>query len=366
MMFSSLITFSPKQCYRHVWVLVICLFLVFFPFKVIADDTVIIKAVGTWGNFTNYQKHEDPFWNEHIANVSNGSIVGEIRPHTEFGLQGFEIMRLIKNGVFDFAFGLSGYVNPESAIFEGADLSSLVQDIALQKQVSEAYFSTLERAFLEKYNAKLMMLYPFPSQMIWCNKLIDNINDLKGKRIRVYLTTLSDFVEGIGAIPVSAAFDEVHKLLELGIVDCAITGTMSAYKSELYKVANYGFMMRVGWGLAFGAINLDKWDSLSQDQKHLLSAEIDKLNEAMWEETATEDTIALSCLSKYACAIGALGNMTLIQPSASDLAVRDQVATDVVLPRWARRCGPECSSIWNNTVGSLLNVKAEISVNTDN
>ena len=43
-----------------------------------ASDTIIIKAVGTWGYFTNYQKHEGPFWNERIAEVSRGEIVGEI------------------------------------------------------------------------------------------------------------------------------------------------------------------------------------------------------------------------------------------------------------------------------------------------
>ena len=69
--------------------------------------TAIIKAVGTWHNLTNYQKHEGPFWNQHIAQASGGSIIGEIKPQTALGLKGFEIMRLVKNGVFDFAFGLT-------------------------------------------------------------------------------------------------------------------------------------------------------------------------------------------------------------------------------------------------------------------
>ena len=42
-------------------------------------------------------------------------------------------MRLVKNGVFDFAFGLPGYVAAENAIFEGADLSTLTQDIDTQR-----------------------------------------------------------------------------------------------------------------------------------------------------------------------------------------------------------------------------------------
>jgi TRAP-type C4-dicarboxylate transport system substrate-binding protein len=327
--------------------------------KLFAADTIIIKAVGTWGYFTNYQKHEGPFWNQRIAKATNGEIIGEIKPQTELGLQGFEIMRLVKNGVFDFAFGLPGYVIPESAIFEGADLSSLVQDIQLQRKVADAYFPTLERAFQEKYNAKLMMLYPFPSQMIWCNTRINSIKDLRGKRIRVFLTTLGDFVEGVGAIPVSAPFQEVALALQKGIVDCAITGTMSAYTGKLYKVASHAFTLRIGWGLAFGAINTNKWNLLTKTQKAILLTEISALNEDMWQETATEDDIALSCLSSGPCSIGETGNMTLVEPSQSDLEIRDQIALDVILPRWAKRCGPECVANWNKTVGKVLVLKAK-------
>ncbi|MCP4767937.1 MAG: TRAP transporter substrate-binding protein [Gammaproteobacteria bacterium] len=328
--------------------------------KSFAADTIIIKAVGTWDYFTNYQKHEGPFWNRRVAAVTDGQIVGEIKPHTELGLRGYEIMRLVKKGVFDFAFGLPGYVNPESAIFEGADLSSLVQGIGLQRKVADAYFPTLERAFQEKYNAKLMLLYPFPSQMIWCNTPVDSIEDLKGKRIRVFLTTLADFVEGVGAIPVSAPFQEVIPALEKGIIDCAITGTMSAYTGKLYRVTSYAFTLRVGWGLAFGAMNLNKWNLLSDEQKGILQAEITALAENMWQETATEDGIALSCLSSGPCAIGQTGNMRMVEPSASDLEIRDRVAHDVILPRWAARCGPECAANWNKTVGKVLGLKAEI------
>ncbi|SIS65875.1 TRAP transporter substrate-binding protein [Neptunomonas antarctica] len=323
-----------------------------------ANDTIIIKAVGTWGYFSNYPKHEEPFWNQHIADVSGGDIVGEIKPQDELGLRGFEIMRLLKSGVFDFAFGLPAYAMQESEIFEGADLSSLVQNIAVQKKVAAAYFPTLERAFTEKYNAKLMMLYPFPSQMIWCKKPVNSIEDLKGKRIRVFLTTLGDFVEGVGAIPVSVAYHDVPNALANDRVDCVITGTMSAYTAQLYKLTPYGFTLRVGWGLAFGAININKWNRLSEPQKKLLQQEISILTENMWRETATEDAIALACLSAGPCSLGETGNMVLVEPSKSDLLIRDKIATEVILPRWAQRCGPECASNWNRTVGKILHLRA--------
>ncbi len=327
-----------------------------------SQDTAIIKAVGTWGNLTNYQKHEGPFWNQHIATASSGNIIGEIKPQTALGLKGFEIMRLVKNGVFDFAFGLPGYVAADNAIFEGADLSALVQDIDTLKLVSDAYRQTLDRAFKNIYNAKLMMLYPFPSQTLWCNTPVTKIGDLKGKRIRVYSTTLGDFVEGVGATSVVVPFLQVNDALTNGVLDCAITGTMSAYTGKWYKVASHAFTLRVGWGLAFGAFNLDKWNALSNQQQALLSQELAALNDRMWKETATEDDIAIACLTGSNCSLGELGNMVLVQPSALDLETRNKIAQDVILSRWAARCGPECTSNWNKTVGKILGLSATRSV----
>lgn len=323
-----------------------------------ADDPIVIKGVGTWGSLTNYQKHEGPFWNEKIAAATNGMITGDIKPQTELGLKGFEIMRLLKLGVYDYAYGLPGYVATENPVFEGADLSSVTQDIATQRKVAEAYFPTLEKAVAEIYNAKLLQLYPFPSQMLWCKGPINNIGDLKGKKIRVYATTLGDFVEGVGGTSVTVPFAEVIPALEKGVVDCGITGTMSAYKAKWYQVADHGYTMRVGWGLAFGAMNMDKWNDLGAEKQATLKTELDKLTNAMWEETAKEDAIALDCLSGKKCEIGEKASMILVNPSDADLKVRDQIATDVILARWAERCGEDCAKNWNASVGSIIGMDA--------
>lgn len=324
----------------------------------LADDPVVLNAVGTWPSLTNFQKHEEPFFNTRLREASDGNIVGKIQSQSGLGLKGFEIMRLVKNGVFDFAFGLPGYVAAENAIFEGADLSTLTQDIETQRKVSDAYSPTLAKSFEEIYNAKLLMLYPFPSQTLWCNGEVNGIEDLAGKKIRVYSTTLGDFVEGVGGTSVTVSFSEVIPALEKGVVDCAITGTMSAYTAKWNQVATHAYTLRVGWGLAFGAMNMDKWNSLSEGQQTLLQSEIATLTDAMWAETATEDDVAISCITGGECAIGEAGTMTLVEPSDADLKARDTIATDVVLARWAERCGEECAANWNETVGPILGLTA--------
>lgn len=326
----------------------------------VADSPVVLKAVGTWGSLTNYQKHEGPFFNQRLAEASGGQIIGEIKPQTELGLKGFEIMRLVKNGVFDFAFGLPGYVAAENAVFEGADLSSLTQDIDTQRRVANAYFPILEQAFEDIYNAKLLMLYPFPSQTLWCNGAVRGIADLAGRKIRVYSATLGDFVEGVGGVSVTVPFAEVIPALEKGVVDCGITGTMSAYKANWQQVATHAYTLRVGWGLAFGALNLGKWNAMSAEQQAIMQRETAALTERMWAETATEDDVAIACITGRACAIGEPGDMTLVEPSAADLALRDRIATEVILARWAKRCGATCAADWNRSVGKVLGLRAEI------
>ena len=37
-----------------------------------ADNPVVLNAVGTWSSLTNYQKHEEPFFNRYLAEESNG------------------------------------------------------------------------------------------------------------------------------------------------------------------------------------------------------------------------------------------------------------------------------------------------------
>ena len=324
----------------------------------LADDPVVLNAVGTWSSLTNFQKHEEPFFNTRLREASDGNIVGKIQSQSGLGLKGFEIMRLVKNGVFDFAFGLPGYVAAENAIFEGADLSTLTQDIDTQRKVSDAYYPTLEKSLADIYNAKLLMLYPFPSQTLWCNGEVNGIEDLKGKKIRVYSKTLGDFVEGVGGTSVTVSFSEVIPALEKGVVDCAITGTMSAYTAKWNQVATHAYTLRVGWGLAFGAMNMNKWNSLSESQQTLLQSEIATLTDAMWAETATEDDVAISCITGGECAIGEAGSMTLVEPSESDLKARDTIATEVVLARWAERCGADCAANWNETVGPILGLTA--------
>ena len=82
-------------------------------------DTMNLKVVGTWGNLSNWKVNEGPFWNTTMPEVSGGKITADAVPQTDVGIKGFEVMRMLKIGVFDVAHGVVGYIAGEDPVVEG-------------------------------------------------------------------------------------------------------------------------------------------------------------------------------------------------------------------------------------------------------
>lgn len=320
------------------------------------------NVVGTWGNLANFKQHEGPFWTSVVPKASGGKISAKIQPITEVGLKGFEVTRLLKLGVYDMAFGVIGYVAGEDAVFEGPDLSAVAQDIGTARKIVEAYRPIMAKAFEEVFKAKLVVMYPFPSQMLWCNAKIEKISDLKGKKIRVYSATLGDFVEGVGGTSVTIAFAEVVPALQKKVADCGITGTTPAYRAKWHEVATHAYAMRVGWGISFGAFNLKRWNRLDPATKAFLTKQFKALEDRMWKATGAEDAMGLSCNTGGKCTLGKPGGMKLVRPSAGDLKARTAVLKNFVLKRWAQRCVKKrknCVADWNRTIGKVVNIQIQ-------
>ena len=317
------------------------------------------KVIGIWGNLNQYTDREKPFWSERIPQASNHKISTEIRALTEVGLSGFEIMRLLKLGVFDFAHGVMGYVTAEHPVFEGVDLSGLAQDIDTARKISNAYRPVLDEAFRDVFDAKLLSLYPGTSQVLFCRSEVSGIDDLKGKKVRVYSRTLGDIAEGLGATGVTVPFGEVIPALQRGVVDCGVTGTMPGYSAKWPEVTSHLYALRLGWGMQFLAVNLKTWNSLDTATQEFVMAQVKDLEEETWSAMASEDAMGLRCATNTgSCSIGEPGTMTLVEPSAADLRKRDAILKDVVVARWAERCGADCAAKWNSTIGDVLGIKA--------
>ena len=318
------------------------------------------KIVGSWGNLTNYNNVEKPFWNKAIPDASGGKITANITPLTELGLKGFEVLRLVKLGVFDFAYGVIGYV-AEDPVFEGVDLSIMAQDIETMRKLTEVYRPVLDKAFQAKFGAKLLAMMSYPSQMIYCKGPIKSLADLKGKKIRIYSTTLGDFADAVGATGVTVSFPEVVPALEKGVLDCGITGTMPAYDGKWHEVISTVYALRLGWGASFFAVNLNVWNKLDVPTRTFLEKQFAAHEDNFWKNTAADDRDGIACSTGTApCPKGPPGKMQLVEPAGPDIQLRQQIMREFIIKRWAKRCGAACVADWNATIGKAIGETASV------
>jgi len=321
------------------------------------------EVVGTWGFLENWKQYESDFWNNRLPKASGGKLTANAKPYTELGIKGYEVMSGLKKGAYDAVHALTSYSAKASPALEGIDLAGVIQDFATYRKAINVYRPILEREIAEKYNAKLINVYTFPSQQLWCNlkdKSIKNISlkDLAGKKIRTYSRTLGDFIEGLDASAVTIAFAEVVPALQKGVADCGITGTMPAYNAKWWQVVTHNIRVRVGYAATFTAINMDTWNDLNMDTQNLIMSEAKKLEDDIWAFESSLDQKGMDCNASGPCDKGEPGGMIPITPSAADQAMLKDIAQNVVLKRWAKRCGKACADEWNATIGKIVGMTA--------
>jgi TRAP-type C4-dicarboxylate transport system substrate-binding protein len=325
-------------------------------------DSRTFNVVGTWNFLTNWQKMEQPFWTEDLPKASGGKLKGNIKSITEVNLKGTEVLRLLKQGVFDVAAALPIYVEDGGAIIEASDIAGVARNFKMGRDVMNAWLPEMQKVMQQRHSALILASFPFPEQVFYCKGEIKSIADLKGKKVRVQGTSQSDFVTAIGGTGVTIAFGEVVPALEKGVADCGITGTMPGYKAKWTEVVDTMFRLPVGYTVGMWVINLNVWNKLSKPTQEAIQAQMKILEDKSWKviEEETEEGVACNT-GTGACSVGPPGKLKLVLPSEDDVKVRDKALNDVVLARWAKRCGAECATKWNELVGKTygLTAKAE-------
>ena len=318
-----------------------------------------LKVLGSFSNLNMSRAVEKPFWTQIVSEHSKGQVTADLTTLDQMGLQGTEVLRLLRLGVIDVGSGNVSYMSADSPVFDGLDLAGVFLEIATMRKASDAYKATLDKIVAQRYNAKLIMIWPAPPQVLYCRQPITGISDLKGRKIRSFNPTLADFIEGAGAVPVQVTFPEVVPALQRGTVDCGVTGTLSGNTAKWWEVTTHLYPLVVGWAPWFSAVNLTTWNRLDPKVRAFLETEFKAVENQFWESAAKEAQDGINCnTGKGDCVFGVKGAMTLVSVSEADKAALAKIAKDVVVPRWAARCGAECAKNWSDTVGKVIGTSA--------
>ncbi|MEO8527338.1 MAG: TRAP transporter substrate-binding protein [Caldimonas sp.] len=315
------------------------------------------NVVGSIGGLSMYTKRELPFWDETVPKESGGAITPRVKAFTELGLKGPEVFRLVSSGTLQLAAVVLNYNSGEVPMNEAADLVGLVGSVEELQKTANVLRPGYAKFLEDKYGLKLLGFGAYQAQVIYCRDSFTRIADLKGRKVRASGASQQAFVSFLGGSPVSLAFPEVQGALASGVIDCAITGALSGYRSKWYESAKFISPMPINFGLMAHLANLKWWNTLDPKVQSFLETHLRTLEDSIFEQAKTETQIGLDCNTGGTCGEGPPASMKLVPVNAADVALRKEALTKAILPSFAQRCGAECVTNWNATIGKSLNVK---------
>jgi TRAP-type C4-dicarboxylate transport system substrate-binding protein len=326
-----------------------------------AQDRVTFKVIGQPAATGMIQKNkEKPFFDD-FAKRTGLPFDADYKPIDQLGIKDTEQLRVMKAGLFDIVSLRVSQNSRDEPTLLGLDLVGAAPDYATARKVYEAWFDTLDQRLQQQFQVKLLGVWPFGPQILFCKKPITQLADLKGLKVRVYDQNLAKFIETVGGTPVPLGFTEVHQSLSLGVVDCAITGPSSANSSNWPEVTTHQYALGFQMALNGYAMTMKAWSRLTPDQQAKMKAAFTQLTDDIWKYSAELTQDALNCnAGKDPCTTGKKFSLVNVPVTDADIATVRTAVGKVSLPTWAEICdkaNPGCSDAWKATVGKAVGIQ---------
>jgi len=323
-----------------------------------ADGPIHLKVVGGIAAVSQYNEFEAPFWTRDVPRLTGGRVQADIHPFDQSGLSGQEMLEFIRLGVVPFGTALLATVSADEPELNAIDLPLLNPGMTSLHRTVKLYRAHLRQILQRKYGIELLSIYAYPAQVLYCTKPFAGLKDLAGRKVRTSSVSQSEMMSALGAIPVVTAFSEIVSAIKNNVVDCAITGTMSGNQIGLPAVTSYIYPMAISWGLSFFGANQVAWNQLPPDVRDTLQTGISALELSIWDAADRETATGLACdIGSSECVGGTLFRMHLVPVTGEDDAQRTLLLTGSILPRWVQRCGNDCVTAWNETLGAALRIQ---------
>lgn len=338
------------------------------PFTAIAEELpeTRLSVIGSPVNSPNWTNVLQPFWANTIPEDSGGRVHADAVSMTDLGVKGPELMRLAASGVAHIIAGSTTLISGELPENDSIDFAGLAQDIDTLRSVIDAYRPVLEERYRDQLGVVPLGFWPTGAQVLWCATPVGGLDDLVGKKLRVFSTTTSALTEALGATPVTMAFNEVVPALQRGVIDCAFTGANSGNNAKWTDVATHLVDLTVGWGVNFIVANSQTWDAMDPAVKDFLQDEVhQKLEPAGWEMARVASQQGIWCsVGDDRCKPESTAprnltkaNLTLVELTAEENERVRKIVAEKVMPEFTQACGGDCVSRWNETVGKVVDMQ---------
>jgi TRAP-type C4-dicarboxylate transport system substrate-binding protein len=327
----------------------------------LAQSPTTMRAAGNFSSSVAHSKGiETPFF-ENLAKLSGVNLTMNFNPMDVVNVKPEDALRLLRSGAFDVMSVQIGQASRDDPFFEGIDLAGVSTNFEDLRTAINAYRDVFDERLQRRFGAKVLTLWPFGPQVFYCNRPVKSVDDFKGLKIRSFTPTMSAMLQQLGATPVTLSFPEVYSALGNKVVDCGVTSPNSGYTGKWPEVTTHYIPISVSGSVQGHFINLAYWNRFTPDDQKKLTAAFRKLEDEMWAYAINGTVESEACITGGECK-GQKFAMTLVKPSAEDVAKLAKASAAGALPVWRDACNrvdPTCSATWNRTVGAARGIRID-------
>ena len=329
-----------------------------FVYAWTAVDVINLRVVGQPSMTGPIQKNlEQPFF-ESLKEKTGLPITVEYRTVDKSGFKDNYELAMLKSGMFEMV-SLRFLQNAqEEPSILGADLPGINPNFQTARKVGEAYGPVIDENLQKRFGVKLLGIWTFGPQVIFCNKPIHRLSDLKGRKVRVGASTYDALIKSQGGIPVVIPFDRVAEALSSNMADCAISSQTSAYSAKWPLYLTYVYPIATQMGTNGIAIRVDTWNRFSESQKRQLQSAVNAYIDQTWIYSEQLNNQASDCLQgKSACDLGVKYKLIQTPVTEDDKLFMRKFALEQSFPDWAANCDklePNCSMRWKAVLDPIL------------
>ncbi|WP_411867502.1 TRAP transporter substrate-binding protein DctP [Vulcanococcus limneticus] len=320
-------------------------------------NTIDILVLGQPQSVGRLQAEKEvPFFHTLAARTGLPLSIAYI-PANAFGLKDnyqLEALRVNRIGLASLRFMQNTAAAPA---LEGIDLPGMVSTAATARQVTDAYSPWLDHELHRLYGIKLLGIWSFGPQVLFCRSSIASLKDIKGRPVRVASSSLAQIIRGLGGVPAVIPFDDTETALRAQIVDCAVTSAASAMAAGWTDHTNYYLPLPMHYGLNGYTIGSQVWSKLSSDQQQQLARSFAAFNAELWRFSEELRQESERCLSTGRCSGSTHRRLIRVEPTRDDVKLLHQISRHAVIPAWLARCEakhPGCRRAWTTTVAPIL------------
>lgn len=232
-----------------------------------------------------------------VEEATDGEVIIDVSAAGSLGFKGPDQLTAVRDGLVDMAdINISQQVgiNP---MFGAEGVPFLVSSMEELKEYHEFLRPEFEK-LAQQNNQKILYMVPSPAQYVYLDAKVNDIEDFRGIPVRGADKNTVDVISSIGMEGVAMPWGELLPALASGRVEGVATSATSGVDGKFWEFLDYIYPTNHTWGSNAVTINLDTWNSLSEENRNTIEKVAAELEPDFWEDSRQGDVDSIEIMKE--------------------------------------------------------------------